>query len=148
MENKKHAFNKNILIAVDGSENSRRAVAYVGWLLGSLSGFHITLLHVIPDPEEDFFSSEAEKNNWLEGYCINEAKQHLSRIGFDLKLFRTAILKEKTSRADGLLAEAQAMGAGTIIIARRGATTIEAFAMGRVTRKILYMAFNNTIWIV
>jgi hypothetical protein len=31
--NKEHTFNKNILIAVDESENARRAVLYVAQLL-------------------------------------------------------------------------------------------------------------------
>ena len=39
-------FNRNILIAVDESENSRRAVSYVGQLLGGLADFKVTILHV------------------------------------------------------------------------------------------------------
>ena len=48
-------FNKNILIAVDESENARRAVSYVGQLLAGVQGFKVLILHVIRQPEEDFF---------------------------------------------------------------------------------------------
>jgi nucleotide-binding universal stress UspA family protein len=57
-------------------------------------------------------------------------------------------MKEKTSRANGVCMEADTLGAGTIIVGRRGTTVVEDFAMGRVTRKILYLAFNKAIWIV
>ena len=56
--------------------------------------------------------------------------------------------KEKTSRANGVCMEADTLGAGTIIVGRRGTTVVEDFAMGRVTRKILCLAFNKAIWIV
>ena len=49
--------NKHIVIAVDGSENSRRAVAYVGQLIGGLTGFTVTLLHVIHTLEIEQFSA-------------------------------------------------------------------------------------------
>lgn len=38
---------RNIMIAVDESENARRAILYVGRLLGGLPGFKVTLLHVV-----------------------------------------------------------------------------------------------------
>ena len=47
-ENGEKVFNKNILIAVDESHNARRAVSYVGQLLGGLVGFKVTILHVVP----------------------------------------------------------------------------------------------------
>ena len=77
-----------------------------------------------------------------------EAKQRLGRAGFDPQSFHTAIIKEKTSRAEGIMTEVEALGAGTLIIGRRGTTSVEAFSMGRVTRKILYLACSSAIWIV
>jgi nucleotide-binding universal stress UspA family protein len=44
--------------------------------------------------------------------------------------------------------EIEALGAGTLIIGRRGATSVEEFSMGRVTRKILNLAHSRAIWIV
>ena len=59
-----HNVNRNILIAVDASENSRRAVQYVADLLGGIPGFKVSVLHVIREPEEDEFAVEAEKEKW------------------------------------------------------------------------------------
>ena len=57
--------NRNILIAVDDSQNAQRAVTYVGRLLGGIRGFKVTVLHVIPEPEEDYFPKKLIKINGL-----------------------------------------------------------------------------------
>jgi nucleotide-binding universal stress UspA family protein len=63
-------FNRNILIAVDESENAKRAVDYVAQLLGGIEGFNVTLLHVIPEPEEDYFPKPEDREHWLENYRV------------------------------------------------------------------------------
>jgi hypothetical protein len=65
MINIEEIFNKNIMIAVDESENASRAVSYVGRLLAGIGGFKILILHVIRQPDEDFFPTAAEKDQWL-----------------------------------------------------------------------------------
>ena len=54
---------KKILIAVDGSENSTRAVSYVGSVAGNCPGFLIKLLYIERLPDRDFFANE---ETWLE----------------------------------------------------------------------------------
>jgi hypothetical protein len=82
-------FDKNILIAVDDSENARRAVSYVSQLLAGVKGFKILILHVISQPEEDYFSTSAEKESWLSNYqlkvdvMLEDYRQILLREGFD-----------------------------------------------------------------
>ncbi len=82
-------FNKNFLIAVDGSENSQRAVSYVAQLLGGIPDSKVTILHIIQDPEEDYFPSSAEKDQWLEKYrakmgsLLESYRQILIDAGFD-----------------------------------------------------------------
>ena len=61
MDNVEMVINKHIFIAVDESENSRRAVSYVAQLLGKAEGFKVTILHVISQPEENFFPTSIEK---------------------------------------------------------------------------------------
>jgi hypothetical protein len=64
--------NRNILIAVDESENSRRAVQYVTGMLGGIKGFKATVLHVIREPEEDEFPVQGEKEKWYHAH-----RQHI-----------------------------------------------------------------------
>ena len=48
---------------MDDSENAHRTVGYVGFMLGGLEGFRVTLLHVIslPEKEEFLFGSVSSK---------------------------------------------------------------------------------------
>lgn len=70
MINSEQSFNKNILIAVDESENARRAVSYVGQFLAAIKGFKVLILHVIRQPEEDYFAVSSEKDQWLSQYKL------------------------------------------------------------------------------
>ncbi len=119
----------------------------------------IRLCHVVrplyqPGQDRESFFDGSHEARWLDSGSrkINPTmlyvKQLLTQAGMAPERLRTVILKEKTSRADGICAEAEQAGAGTIIVGRRGATVVDEFTMGRVTRKILYMAFDKAVWIV
>ena len=80
----KRPVTENILIAVDESENARRAVSYVGQLLSGVDGFKVLILHVIPEPEEDYFPSSAEKDNWL--------REHMLKVDAMLDSYREILI--------------------------------------------------------
>jgi hypothetical protein len=46
-----------VMIAVDESENSLRAVRYVAKILAGRPGVAITIVHVLTVPDDDYFSS-------------------------------------------------------------------------------------------
>ncbi|MDY6953098.1 MAG: universal stress protein, partial [Thermodesulfobacteriota bacterium] len=91
MTSKRRVFNKNILVAVDHSDNAKRAVDYVGQLLGRAEGFKVTVLHVLQEAEEDYFPNTAEKEEWLSQYrqkvntLLDDCREILIRAGFDPK---------------------------------------------------------------
>ncbi|HKK99483.1 MAG TPA: universal stress protein, partial [Desulfotignum sp.] len=47
-----------ILVAIDGSENSKRAVEYVADIVKGCRDFDITLLHIERLPDRDIFADE------------------------------------------------------------------------------------------
>ena len=57
---------RHLLVAVDESDSSKRAVLYVADFLGGVPGFAVTLFSIIPEPEEDFFASDAEREAWID----------------------------------------------------------------------------------
>ena len=79
----KKRFNKNILIAVDESENARRAVSYVGRLLAGIGGFKILILHVIRQPDEDFFPTATEKDTWLSVSLLDGSSAWLPSVAIE-----------------------------------------------------------------
>jgi nucleotide-binding universal stress UspA family protein len=149
---------RKAIVAFDRSRGIRQGLDKVSHLL-SPEFEEILLCHIVrplsePHPVRESYFNSRNEANWLEENsrkiipAMVEAKQRLSRAGFNPQSIRTAIIKEKTSRADGIMGEAEALKAGTIILGRRGATGVEAFTMGRVTRKILHLAYDRAIWIV
>lgn len=149
---------RKVIVAFDRSRGIRQGLDKVSHLLSPYLE-EIMLCHIVrplsePHHERESYFNSRNEANWLDENsrkiipAMVEAKQRLGRVGFDPRSFHTAIIKEKTSRAEGLMTEIEAAGAGTIIIGRRGMTSVEQFAMGRVTRKILYLACDKAIWIV
>jgi nucleotide-binding universal stress UspA family protein len=148
-------FNKQILVAVDTSDNSRRAVEYVAQMLGGHPGFEITLLHVINPPDEDYFSSAEEQVRWLRNYqekidkLLSGYRQTLIDSGFKPKavLIHTT-LRYCPSMAECILSERNDKAYGTIVVGRQGISRSEAFLFGSVSNKIVNHASNCTVWVV
>ncbi|MCJ8502664.1 universal stress protein [Desulfatitalea alkaliphila] len=153
--NGEKVFNRNILIAVDESANARRAVAYVGQLLGGLAGFNVMLLHVVPEPEEDFFPSTEEKEKWLAHYSekvdgmLADYRQLLIEKGFapDAVSVRST-LRYCPSMAACILSERDETGYSTIVVGRQGLSRSEEFLFGSISSKIVSHARKCTIWVV
>ncbi|MBW2109807.1 MAG: universal stress protein [Deltaproteobacteria bacterium] len=148
-------FNKNFLVAVDESDNARRAVEYVGYLLGNVKGVYVTLLHVIPEPEDDYFLKENEKKQWLKKYrgrmdaVLNQYQQILFGHGF-LKdaVEKRLLLRRCPSMAECILIESDQRQYGTIVVGRQGLSRKEEFLFGSISSKIVSHARHCTVWVV
>ena len=148
-------MNRNILIAVDASENSRRAVHYVAGMLGGMKGFKATVLHVIREPEEDEFPVQEEKEKWYHAH-----RQHMDRIleeyrrilidaGFvDKDVSTRSTLRYCPSMAECILAERDSMEYATLVVGRKGISRKEEFLFGSISGKIVRTARNCTVWVV
>jgi nucleotide-binding universal stress UspA family protein len=155
MANEEKAFNKNILIAVDPSENSRRAVSYVGQLLGGLAGFKATILHIKPKPEEDFFAGPEDEERWLRHYSakidtlLEEYRRTLIRWGFDpADVTVRSPLRYCPSMAECILTERDETRYDTIVVGRQGLSRKEEFLLGSISSKLVTHAKNCTVWVV
>jgi nucleotide-binding universal stress UspA family protein len=148
-------FNRRILMAVDGSDNAMRAVAYTG---EALQGAHckIKLLSVlrgsrmIGDMSPDYFEKSESFGNSekkiLEAQA--RAREQLTASGITPEAISTEIVKHATSRA-GVLVEAAAKGNyNTIILGRRGMSGVHDFVIGRVSSKVLQIGREYGVWII
>ena len=148
-------YNKKILLAVDSSENSRRAVSYVAQTLAGLKGFCVIFLHVINPPEEDYFFSRSEQEKWIQEYRLNidsrleEYRRILVQEGFDPQTIalRTT-LRYRPSIAECILAEQDRLDCSTIVIGRHGLSRGEEILFGSISSKIVSHAKNCTVWVV
>ena len=153
-----HAEPHKVLVAFDLCRCIRKGFEKISHLFPK-SLEEILLCHVIrplsvPRPITCTYFTTRTEANWLDEQIqrVTPAmvlmKKRLSRIGFDPKIFRTAILKEKTTRAGAIAEKADVEGIGTIVVGRHGHTAVDEFTMGRVTRKILSLSFKQALWIV
>jgi nucleotide-binding universal stress UspA family protein len=149
------ANSRKIMIAVDESENARRAVEYVGGVAGGLPGFSVLLLHIIPDPEDDYFRSKDARDEWLSRYrrrmeaVLQEYARLLVECGFrDEDVAVRAVLRFCPSMAACILSEREKAACGTIVVGRQGISRSEEFLFGSISSRIVHHARDCAVWIV
>ena len=155
MPPKEGVFNRNILIAVDDSDNSERAVSYVAQLLGGRGGYKVAVLHVIPEAEEDYFPTDDEKEQWLSQYArkveamLARYRQILIDGGFDADdVSVRSPLRYCPSMAECILAERDTTEYHTLVVGRQGLSRSEEFLFGSVSSKVVNHAKHCTVWVV
>jgi nucleotide-binding universal stress UspA family protein len=148
-------FNRNVLLAVDDSENARRAVAYVAFMLGRLKDSRVTLLHVISEPEEDYFAELEEKKKWLDQYrgrvetFLEQYRRELIEAGFPAEAVTTSAPRRYCpSIAECILSELDRSQYGTLVVGRQGLSRKEEFLFGSVSSKTVGHARNCAVWVV
>lgn len=158
-----------ILLAVDESESSERAVRYVGSLLHETHNVELTLFHVLkPIPREllEHGGSEnpvieeelskqlrKEQEEWVrvEGQVeypiLVKALETLGKAGFPIERVTMKFGHERDI-AKNILDEAQRGGYTTIVLSRHGCGGIKRLFGGGITDQLLRDAAGLTLWVV
>ncbi len=146
---------KHLLIAVDETDSSRRAVLYVADFLGGFPGFTVTLLSIISDPDPDFFDSEAEMNEWLKkeidttNKMLENYRQVLIQSGFpEHKVHYRACVGESKSMSDAILETRCDLTCCTVVVGRHHKTKTEEFLFGSTSNRLIHEAKNCAVWVV
>jgi nucleotide-binding universal stress UspA family protein len=149
---------QNIMIAMDGSESSMRAVDY---LCASLNGIKrkIILFHAMrrigyPESSTDKANpfKEIEEAVWedtrkLIEPLMEKAQARLADAGLNDDII-LRIVTGVPSRAKALIEEAKNANCGSIIVGRTGISRVEDFNIGRVCQKVLHRAKDIAVWVV
>lgn len=125
---------KKILVGVDGSENSMRAVEYTAVQAEKFDA-HITLLLAIAPSDTAIFSGKGtympKETNIVEGR-LKKAKEILKKRGID---YDQAM--EFGQPANVILTYSQ-QGYDTIVLGSRGLSGVKGFLMGSVSSKVVH----------
>ena len=163
---------KHILIAVDDSEASYRAVAYVGSLMSGCEGFRVCLLHVLPPlPREflEFGGSEdpqqeereetrlhTEQARWIEAAAqtaepvFTRAKHilHEARVPEDAMETQMVDTVNTQDIVYNILETAHARHCGTVVVGRQSHHGLMALFTSHVSDVLLSQGEGLAIWVV
>jgi len=156
-----------MLVAFDGSDNSFKAVEYVGNVARNCSGGEIVLLYVerLPDkdvfPDDEAWEKQCGENEQTMMAKLAEAEKSLISMGVNPEEVRAEYFASckspfhetdicSTGRSIGMdiLRIREEGGYGTIVIGRRGVSKAEEFLFGSVSTKIVQSAVGCTVWVV
>ncbi|MFC1577485.1 universal stress protein [Thermodesulfobacteriota bacterium] len=147
--------NNKILLAFDGSENAVNAGKFVGALLGGFD-YEVSLFHIIrsngegrPEHQHIFSSKEFGRTVSKEmASSLKAAQAELIHAGFKADQVSSQIVTGAISRAGAIADRAKQENFGTIVMGRRGHSSVREFFVGRVTNKVIHMARDRTVWVV
>jgi len=145
-------FSPKVLLAIDGSENSIRAVDHAGFILSGIENIEVTIFHVLtmyPLEEIKDLSEKWEKvvTSRILPF-MDKAEEMLVKAGVPARNIRKKIKKSHKDVAGEIINYQKQENIGTIVIGRRGLSRLKAFFLGSVSTKVLNMVERGAVWIV
>lgn len=152
-----------ILVAMDDSENSMRAVRFVVKMFAPQH--HITLLSVVPDVDvlcgfdgstlspyiranyPSFCSDLEENKKKILDIALQKAKGLLIDAGYAELNIVTKMEVKQISVAQTIAAEAK-NGYDIILMGRRGLSSVKEFFLGSVSQQVLHSVHDISVLIV
>jgi len=149
------AKERRILLCIDEFPNSRRAVQYVGRLLGTSEHFMVTILNIVEESDPDQFQDQHAARQYIQEQkekaqkVLSEARDLLITMGVP----ESAIVVELDQRrceslSQCIMEKQRKYEFGTIVLGRRGISKDEEFLFGSVCTKVIRYARECTIWVV
>ena len=147
-----------IMVAVDGSESSLRAVDHISFMLMGNTNVEITLLHVMSKASEFCEDSlDEEPSKELEDLVASCDKKRIEQFyAFALKKFKDVGISENQieiqtlehrNRPGRVIIETADKGNfGTVVIGRRGIN--KSFFTGSVSHHVINKISEGALWVV
>jgi len=146
-----------IMVTVDGSENSLRAVDHLIHMVGANTDIHITLFHVIPYLRH-YYSVDVERSKGylqlvmhredkrrMDGF-YEKAYERFKKAGLKSSQLSTVTCRRSSDISTAIYGEAKAGQYGTVIVGRRGERG--AFFPGQIPRRLVHALEDQTLCIV
>ena len=153
---------KKILVAMDDSENGRRAVNFI--ISFMLRDAEVTLLSVLQDTaalcdmnspeltptfqaEQSSFCTLEDQKRALVEKAQQDAKKQLIAAGFAEEDVEIKLNPRKKGVARDIAAEANT-GYDLVVMGRRGVSAVREFFLGSITQKVLSLANDVSVLVV
>ena len=161
---------EKILIALDGSEASQKAVTYIEHLSAIMKNCEITLFHVLPTIPPDMLEDggsedpdierdlkqvrDGEIDEWesklieFTKKAFDGAKKKLTSSGIPATRIKTKMIARSPDIARDIVNFAKTSGITTIVVGRRGVSVITELALGSISSRVVKLAKNCAVWII
>ena len=124
---------KNIVVAVDGSENAKRAVEKAAELANLTEGSHVDAVTVIAiDVYSDMVYDPVETHGESQKELVAPSMAVLEEAGVDAEL---VIVHGRP--AEEIIRYADDSGADLLVLGCRGLNVLQEFAIGSVSHKVI-----------
>ncbi|MDX2452663.1 universal stress protein [Desulfosarcina sp.] len=140
--------NKKVLVAVDGSPCATKAVQFVADMLGPLGNHQVKLVYVVRGGNASDADALAANGIHETEPIFKPAVNILTAAGFPPENISTKTITGVLSRAGAIVDKTEKGGWGTIVVGRRGLSSVSDFFMGRVSNKVVHAGRKDTVWIV
>ena len=158
----------NVLIAVDGSRNSLRAVEYAGRVFAPNTEARLVLFHILPaisrmnlDKKEikKIDARKAERPDLAGLYWRLEAEEKISkffaeatdvllRAGVNPEQIKSKFGVKKGEISEAILEEVDLGNYETLVLGRRGLSRVKEFIMGSISTKVVREARGCAVCVV
>lgn len=146
---------KKILVAVDGTETSKRALGYVAEISQAMTGVEICLLHLYPEPPPNLCRDDtcmaahrAEKEANAQK-IFAEAMALFEGCGLSREQISCVSRLTVGETISKVILQEQAQGGfGTVVVGKRGVTKAEEFLFGSISNTVVRSCNNFTVWVV
>lgn len=140
-----------ILVALDSSENSLKAVKFLASIANG-DDYKVTLLHTTRLNEDifnySFRDNYRQSDHTMMEKVFQESRSILEQKGFQPESIDSQILDNTESRAAAIAKFAADGEYNTIFMGRQGLSRVNDFLLGRVSRKVIHAANTRTVCIV
>jgi len=146
---------RHLLVAVDESENSRRAVMYVADFFSGIPNIFITLLSILPEPSEDYFPDDQKQQQWrqereetMTGVLADYRNILLGADFAEDHIASRLSIRPCVSIGDAILEEQEKLHCCIVVVGRRGISHNEEFVFGSTSNKILHHASHCAVMVI
>ncbi len=146
---------KKILVAVDDTPTSEKALNYAGSIVGNLSGVSLCLLHIYPEPPPNYYSSGKSLDQYREekeqvaGKIFSKAKDILNGYGIEAQSISSECRMADHETISQTILDVQGEKAfGTIVVGKRGVSKAEEFLFGSISNALIHHSRDIAVWVV
>lgn len=146
---------EKILLAVDGSETSARAVVYVSRIAPLIENVEICIINVYPQPPPDYYTQGGRLNKYITmresraTAMFTEATKILTEAGVAKDRLSQRVIMAEGRTISEVVLDVQAEGDyGTVVAGKRGVSKAEEFLFGSISNALARHSKKFTSWIV